>query len=118
MKEIYFENHANTRIDERVLAEMLPYFRDYYGNAQSMHSLGFASKDAVEKARGQVAGLIESKENEIYFTSCASEANNLAVKGVAEAYRQKGKHLIVSEVEHFSVLYAARRLSQNGFEVT
>jgi cysteine desulfurase len=118
MKEIYFENHANTRIDERVFEEMLPYFRDYYGNAQSMHSLGFASKDAVEKARGQVAHLIGGKENEIYFTSCASEANNLAIKGLADAYRHKGKHVIISAVEHFSVLYAARRLGQNGFDVT
>ncbi len=118
VKEVYFENQANTRIDERVLDAMLPYFREYYGNAQSMHSLGFASKDAVEKARSQVAHMIGAKENEIYFTSCASEANNLAVKGVAEAYRQKGKHIIVSEIEHFSVLYAARRLSQSGFDVS
>jgi cysteine desulfurase len=118
MKEVYFENQANTRIDDRVLDAMLPYFREYYGNAQSMHSLGFASKDAVEKARSQVAHLIGARENEIYFTSCASEANNLAVKGVAEAYKQKGNHIIVSEIEHFSVLYAARRLSQSGFNVS
>lgn len=116
-KETYFENHTNTRLDERVFAEMLPYFREYYGNAQSFHSLGAASRDAVEKARSQVAHLIGGKESEVYFTSCASEANNLAVKGVSEAYRQKGGHIIVSEIEHFSVLYAARRLSQNGFEV-
>lgn len=118
MKETYLENQANTRIDERVLDAMLPYFREYYGNAQSMHSLGNASKEAVEKARTQVAHLIGAKESEIYFTSCASEANNLAVKGVAEAYRQKGRHVIVPEIEHFSVLYAARRLSQNGFDIT
>jgi len=118
VQEIYFENHANTRLDERVLAEMLPYFREYYGNAQSMHSLGFRSKDAIEKARQQVAHLIGGQESEIYFTSCASEANNLALKGVAAAYGQKGKHLIVSEIEHFSVLNAARRLGQQGFEVT
>ena len=118
MPEIYFENHANTRVDERVLTVMLPYFRELYGNAQSLHTLGARSRDAVEKARGEVAHLIGSKENEIYFTSCASEANNLAVKGVAEAYRQKGRHIVISEIEHFSVLYAARRLSQQGFEVT
>ncbi|MDO9585786.1 MAG: cysteine desulfurase family protein, partial [Syntrophales bacterium] len=118
MKETYLENQANTRIDERVLDAVLPYFREYYGNAQSMHSLGSASKEAVERARSQVADLIGAKKNEIYFTSCASEANNLAVKGVAEAYRQKGRHVVVSEIEHFSVLYAARRLSQNGFDVT
>lgn len=118
MKEIYFENHANTRVDERVIEVMLPYFREYYGNAQSIHSLGAHSKDAIEKARSQVAQLIGGKENEIYFTSCASEANNLAIKGVAEAYRQKGRHVIISEIEHFSVLNAARRLSQHDFEVT
>ena len=118
MNEIYFENHANTQVDERVIEVMLPYFREYYGNAQSIHSLGAHSRDAIEKARGQVAQLIGGKESEIYFTSCASEANNLAIKGVAEAYRQKGRHVIVSEIEHFSVLNAARRLSQHDFEVT
>ncbi len=118
MKEAYFENHANTRMDEQVLEVMLPYFRERYGNAQSIHSLGALSRDAIEQARGQVARLIGAQDNEVYFTSCASEANNLAVKGVAQAYRQKGKHIIISEIEHFSVLYAARRLSQQGYEVT
>jgi cysteine desulfurase len=118
VNEIYFENHANTRVDERVIEVMLPYFREYYGNAQSIHSLGAHSRDAIEKARSQVAQLIGGKESEIYFTSSASEANNLAIKGVAEAYRQKGRHVIVSEIEHFSVLNAARRLSQHDFEVT
>lgn len=118
MREVYLENHANTRIDERVLAVMLPYFRELYGNAQSIHSLGAKSRDAIERARGQVAGLIGGRESEVYFTSCASEANNLAIKGVAEANRQRGRHVIVSEIEHFSVLNAARRLSQQGFEVT
>ncbi len=112
------ENQANTRIDDRVVEEMLPYLREYYGNAQSIHALGALSKDAMEKARSEVAGLIGSRENEIYFTSCASEANNLAVKGTAQAYEQKGRHIVISCIEHFSVLYAARRLSQSGFEVT
>lgn len=118
VRAVYLENQANTRVDERVLEEMLPYFKEQYGNAQSMHSLGAVSKDAIEKARKEVADLIGSRENEIYFTSCASEANNLAVKGVADAYKQKGKHLVVSAIEHFSVLNAARRLGQNGFDVT
>lgn len=118
MKEVYFENHANTKLDERVFEAMLPFYREHYGNAQSIHSLGAISREALEKARGRVAGLIGSKENEIYFTSCGSEANNLAIKGVAEAYRQKGKHIIISEIEHFSVLNAARRLSQKGFDLT
>jgi len=118
MKEIYLDNSAGTKIDDRVLNEMLPYLKENYGNAQSMHSLGARSKDALDKARKLSADLINAGENEIYFTSCGSEANNLAIKGVAEASTQKGKHIIVSGVEHFSVLYAAKRLSQTGFEIT
>ncbi|MHB9155142.1 MAG: cysteine desulfurase family protein [Endomicrobiales bacterium] len=118
MKTVYFDNQSNTRLDERVFEAMAPYFSELYGNAQSMHSLGAQSRDAVEKARKQVADLIGASETEIYFTSCGSESNNLAVKGVAEAYLQKGKHLVVSAVEHFSVLNAARRLVPMGFEVT
>jgi len=118
MKKIYLENSAGTKLDDRVFNEMLPFLKENYGNAQSMNSLGAVSKDAVEKARQQVAGLIGAKENEIYFTSCGSESNNLAVKGIAEAYKQNGKHIIVSGIEHFSVLYSARRLSQSGFEIT
>ncbi|MCB4792874.1 MAG: cysteine desulfurase [Elusimicrobia bacterium] len=118
MRQVYLDNQSNTPVDERVYNEMLPFLRENYGNAQSMHSFGFVSKDALEKARLQVSGLIGSKPEEIYFTSCASEANNLAVKGAAEALKNKGKHIIVSSIEHFSVLNCAKRLSQNGFEVT
>ena len=118
VRTVYLENQANTKVDERVLEEMLPYFKEHYGNAQSIHALGSVSKDAVEKARREVADFIGAGEQEMYFTSCASEANNLAVKGATQAYQQKGKHLVVSAIEHFSVLYAARRLSQSGFEVT
>lgn len=118
MKEVYLDNQSNTPLDERVYNEMLPYLKENYGNAQSNHSLGFVSKDAVEKARALVASLIGSKPEEIYFTSSASEANNLAVKGILEANKAKGKHIIVSAVEHFSVLNSAKRLSNAGFEVT
>ena len=118
MREVYLDNHSCTRVDERVLNEMLPFLKDEYGNAQSMHALGARAKDALEKARAQAASLIGAKDEEIYFTSCGSEANNLAIKGVAQAYAQKGKHIVVSGIEHFSVLYSARRLSQQGFEVT
>ncbi|HCJ67302.1 MAG TPA: cysteine desulfurase NifS [Elusimicrobia bacterium] len=118
MREVYLDNQSTTQIEERVYQEMLPYLQENYGNAQSMHSIGAKAKDALEKARGQVAELIGAKENEIYFTSCGSEANNLAVKGVAEAYKEKGKHIIVSGIEHFSVLYSARRLGQEGFAIT
>ncbi|MCX5868791.1 MAG: cysteine desulfurase family protein [Proteobacteria bacterium] len=118
MREVYLDNLSNTRIDPRVLEEMLPYLGENYGNAQSMHTLGSRSREALDQARERAAGLIGAGAEEIYFTSCGSEANNLAVKGTAEAYRQKGKHIVVSGIEHFSVLYSARRLAQAGFEVT
>lgn len=118
MREVYLDNQSATKVDERVIVEMLPYQKDNYGNPQSMHSFGAVSKDALENARTQVAGLVGATEAEIYFTSCGSESNNLAVKGAAEAYKQNGKHIIVSSIEHFSVLYSARRLEQAGFEVT
>jgi len=86
MREVYLDNHSCTRVDERVLNEMLPFLKDEYGNAQSMHALGARAKDALEKARAQAASLIGAKDEEIYFTSCGSEANNLAIKGVAQAY--------------------------------
>ena len=118
MKEIYLDNQSNTRLEERVLEAMLPFFKDSYGNPQSMYSLGAKSKDALDAARGSVAKLINCADEEVYFTSCGSESNNLAVKGIAAAYRQKGKHVVVSTVEHFSVLNSAKRLNQEGYEVT
>lgn len=101
-----------------MLNAMLPYLRDSYGNAQSMHSLGNQSKEALEVARHQTADLINANDDEIYFTSGGSESNNLAIKGVAEAYASKGKHIVASAIEHFSVLYSAKRLEQAGFQVT
>lgn len=118
MKAVYLDNHSNTKVDVRVYAEMLPYLKEFYGNAQSMHFLGGRSMEAVDKARRQVADLIGSREDEIYFTSCASEANNLAVKGAAQAHKNRGKHIVVSGIEHFSVLHSARRLGASGFDVT
>jgi len=115
---VYLDNQSNTRLDDRVLEAMLPYFKEKFGNAQSIYSLGAVSKDALDKARNQAAKLINANDEEIYFTSCGSESNNLAIKGIAEAYKAKGKHIVVSAVEHFSVLNAAKRLSQNGFEIT
>ncbi|OQA91498.1 MAG: Cysteine desulfurase [Elusimicrobia bacterium ADurb.Bin231] len=118
MERIYFENHAGTKMDPRVFEGMMPYFNDYYGNAQSIHSFGTVSKNALEHAREQVSLLINCSPEEIYFTSCGSESNNLAIKGAVDAYKQKGRHIIMSGIEHFSVLYAGRRLGQAGFEVT
>lgn len=118
MRQVYLDNHSGTRLDERVYAEMEPYFKELYGNAQSMHSLGGKSKDALENARRLTAQLINAKEEEIYFTSCGSESNNLAIKGIAQAYADKGRHIVVSGIEHFSALNAAKRLEQSGFQVT
>ncbi len=116
--KVYLDNHSGTKPDERVIQAMIPYLAEYYGNPQSMHDLGLQTKQAIETARKQVASLINANENEIYFTSCGSESNNLAIKGVALAYKDKKKHIIVSQIEHFSVLYSARRLEKLGFEVT
>lgn len=117
--QIYFDNQSGTRLDERVLAAMLLYLKDDYGNAQSMHSLGQQAKDALDQARAQVADFIgAAKPDEIYFTATGSEANNLAIKGIAQSYQGKGKHIIMSSIEHFSVLNCGKRLEQAGFEVT
>lgn len=119
MPQIYLDNQSGTRLDDSVLATMIPYFQDDYGNAQSMHSLGQQAKDALDKARAQVADFIgAAKPEEIYFTASGSEANNLALKGIAQAYQAKGKHIIMSSIEHFSVLNCGKRLEQAGFELT
>jgi len=118
MKKVYLDNGSATKIDPRVFEAMLPYLKEDYGNAQSMHSLGQKAKDALENSRAAVAGLINAPVNQIIFTSCGSESNNLAIKGVAYAYKDKGKHIITSSIEHFSVLQAAKRLGQDGYEIT
>jgi len=118
MKQIYLDNQSNTRLDERVFDSMKPFFIEYYGNPQSIYSLGVVSKDALESARYKVASLINADAVEIVFTSCGSESNNLAIKGIAGALKSSGKHIIISSIEHFSVLNSVRRLEKEGFEVS
>lgn len=118
MKKIYLDNQSNTILDDKVFEKMLPYFKENYGNPQSIYSLGQISKDAIEQARISVAKLINAKNNEIIFTSCGSEANNLAIKGFAFAHSKINKHIIVSAIEHFSILNAVNSLKQHGFEIT
>ncbi|MBS4015423.1 MAG: IscS subfamily cysteine desulfurase [Candidatus Latescibacteria bacterium] len=118
MRLIYLDNHSGTKLDPRVYDEIVPYLTEYYGNAQSMHSFGYKSTQAIQKAREQVAQLINANDNEIYFTSCGSESNNLALKGIAEAYKSKSRHIITSSIEHVSVLNALKRLEQAGYEIT
>jgi|SRR5579862_4373071 len=116
---IYLDNHATTPVDARVLEAMLPYFTEVYGNAASKdHPFGFAARDAVEKAREQLASLIGARPEEITFTSGATEADNIALFGVAERYADRGDHIITSVTEHPGILDAARRLEQMGKQVT
>lgn len=116
---IYMDNHATTPVDPRVLEEMLPYLQDRFGNASSRsHSFGWAAADAVERARKQVAKLIGAADDEIVFTSGATESDNLAIKGVSEACRNKGNHIITVATEHKAVLDTCRRLEQYRYQVT
>jgi cysteine desulfurase len=116
---IYLDNHATTRVDPRVLDAMLPYFTTIYGNAASVsHRFGWDAAEAVDRAREQVAALIGAEAKEIIFTSGATEANNLALKGALPALQRKGNHLITAATEHKAVLDPMKRLARAGWEVT
>ena len=116
---IYMDNHATTRIDPRVLEAMLPYFDEIYGNAASRnHEFGWMAEQAVDEGREQVAKLIGATAKEIVITSGATESNNLAIKGVAEMYREKGNHIITEVTEHKCVLDTCKRLEKHGYRVT
>ena len=116
---IYFDYQATTPLDPRVLAVMMPFLTDEFGNAASRsHAFGWSAESAVEKARAQIAALIGASPKEIVFTSGSTESINLALKGVAEMYVEKGKHIITSEVEHKAVLDTCKHLEQHGYSVT
>jgi len=118
MRDVYLDHYAATPVIAEAVQAMAPYLDDRFGNPSSLHRWGDAGREALEEARERVASLLGADPAEIIFTSGGTEANNTAIKGIALAARKKGNHVIVSEIEHFSVLYAARTLEKLGFEVT
>ncbi len=118
MKKIYFDHQATTPIHPEVLSLMESLQREVFGNPQSLHSFGYEAKKLLEDARNKIAQLLNVEPNEIYFTSSGAESNNWALKGVAFANADKGKHLIVSAIEHPSIIQSAKRLEKLGFEIT
>lgn len=117
-KPIYLDHQATTPVDERVLAAMVPFFTEYFGNPASNHFYGWTAAAAIDRARAQVAKAIGAKPDEIIFTSGATEANNLAIKGVAEASLQRGRHIITVKTEHSAVLSPCGYLEKLGFSIT
>lgn len=119
MKIINFDNASATPLDNRVLEVMLPYFKEKYGNPSSIHALGRDAKEAIDNAREKVAHLLGAdSSDEIIFTSCGTESNNMAILGVAYRRRREGNHIITSTIEHMSVLNACKFLSRNGFRIS
>ena len=115
---IYLDHAATTPVDDRVLNKMLPYFNLCYGNPSSMYGIGRSNKRVIEKSRNTIAKEINAKSKEIYFTSCGTESDNLAIKGIACANKHKGKHIITSKIEHPAILNTCKTLEKQGYEVT
>ena len=116
--KIFFDNTSTTKVDPRVLKDMLPYFSQHYGNPSSLHDFGDAAHGALDNARSQVASLIGASDEEIYFTSCGTESNNLALWGLARAAKKKGNHIITSAIEHQSIINPLKDMKKEGWEIT
>ena len=115
---IYFDNAATTKVKDEVFKEMVPYLTQEYGNPSSIYNIGRKAKKAIEEAREKVAKLIGADKNDIYFTSCGSESDNTALKGIAYGNKNKGNHIITSKIEHHAILESCKQLEAQGFEVT
>lgn len=115
---IYFDNAATTKLDDEVLKEMMSYLTNMYGNASAIYELGRESRKAVEDAREKVAKALNCEVGEVYFTSCGSESDNTAIKGIAKANKEKGNHIITSKIEHPAVIETCEQLKKEGFEIT
>jgi cysteine desulfurase len=118
LRKVYLDNSATTRVDEEVVRVMLPYFTEAYGNASSIHQWGQRAKQAIEDARAQVARLLNANPTEVTFLSGGTEADNLAIKGIAEAHAAHGRHIITSQIEHSAVLATCAQLEKEGWRVT
>lgn len=117
-KLIYMDNAATTAVKPEVLDAMLPYLKEGYGNPSSIYTLGQKAKEAVEEARGKVAKALNADQDEIFFTGGGSESDNWVLKGIADAYKNKGNHIITSKIEHHAILHTAEYLEKHGYEVT
>jgi len=118
MAVVYTDHVAAMPIHSKVYEAMVPYFKDFYGNPSSIHEDGEKAREALEEARGKVARLIGAQDEEIIFTSCGTESNNLALKGVAWAHQARGKEVLISGIEHFSIMHCANALEKAGFHIT
>ena len=116
--KVYLDNNATTKVDEEVVKAMIPYFSEYYGNPFSLHLFGAETGKAVTEARQTIADILKAKPSEIIFTASGSEADNLAIRGIAKAYKHRGKHIITSTIEHPAVKNTFMDLMEDGFEVT
>jgi cysteine desulfurase len=118
VKKIYFDYASTTPLDKRVFDAMKPYFLEDFGNTMSLHSFGQEAKTALEESREKIASFMGANSNEVIFTSSATESNNLALKGVAFANKERGRHIIISEIEHPCIIESAKWLEKQGFEIT
>lgn len=118
INQVYVDNSATTKISKQVLEKMMPYLKENYGNASQEYSLGKISKEAIENSRKKIANLIGAKPKEIYFTTSGTQADNLAILGLARANKNKGKHIITSTIEHKAILNSTKELEREGFNVT